>query len=180
METSPILVRSDSSFEAQFRAAFATGFGPLYRYLNRLSGDPALASDIAQDTFIRLYQRGEMPDNFRAWLVAVSRNLFRDERRRSSRRRQLLDRRAPESTLGDASPAPDEQLLSDERRQAVRHALADLPERDRELLLLRHEGFSYRDLAVALGLTESSVGTLLARAKAAFRRALDGKLDASA
>jgi len=155
-------------------------FGPLYRYLNRLSGDPALASDLAQDTFIRLFQRGDMPDNVRGWLVAVARNLYRDERRRTTRRRRLLDARAPDSTLGDAPPAPDEQLLSDERRLAVRQALAELPERDRELLLLRHEGFSYHDLAVTLDLTESSVGTLLARAKTAFRGALDRRGDASA
>lgn len=169
---------SDSSFEAEFRSAFATRFGELFRYLNRLSGDPALASDIAQETFIRLFQRGQMPDDVRGWLGAVSHNLFRDERRTSSRRRLLLQRRAPESTVSDPPPAPDDRLLRDERRAGVRAALASMPSRDRELLLLRHEGYSYRELAAALGIMESSVGTLLARAKAMFRRALDGRLDA--
>jgi DNA-directed RNA polymerase specialized sigma24 family protein len=52
----------------------------------------------------------------------------------------------------------------------VRRALDRLPERDRELLLLRAEGFSYRDIAQALALNETSIGTLIARAKLAFRR----------
>jgi RNA polymerase sigma factor (sigma-70 family) len=54
----------------------------------------------------------------------------------------------------------------------ARTALDSLPLRDRQLLLLRYEGYSYRELASALDLTETSVGTLLARAKDAFRRAL--------
>jgi DNA-directed RNA polymerase specialized sigma24 family protein len=53
----------------------------------------------------------------------------------------------------------------------VRTALGRLTGRERELLLLRAEGYSYRDLAAALQLHEASVGTLLARAKMAFREA---------
>ena len=54
-----------------------------------------------------------------------------------------------------------------------------LPERERQLLLLRAEGYSYRDLARALDLEESSVGTLLARAKRAFRDRYEGDSHAS-
>jgi DNA-directed RNA polymerase specialized sigma24 family protein len=50
--------------------------------------------------------------------------------------------------------------------------LEELSPRDRTLLLLRHEGYSYRELALALRIRESSVGTLLARARARFRDAL--------
>jgi RNA polymerase sigma factor (sigma-70 family) len=166
---------SESPFEGDFRAAFATRFPELIRYLHRLSGDAALASDIAQETFVRLYQRGEMPADARAWLVTVAHNLFRDECRRATRRRSLLARRDPAYTLADAPPAPDAALEGDERQRAVRAALDQLSERDRQLLLLRHEGYSYRELATVLSLVESSVGTLLARARVAFRRALEEK-----
>jgi RNA polymerase sigma-70 factor (ECF subfamily) len=54
-----------------------------------------------------------------------------------------------------------------------------LPERDRKLLLLQAEGFSYRDIASALGLNEASVGTFLARARRAFRTAYEEPADAS-
>jgi RNA polymerase sigma factor (sigma-70 family) len=60
--------------------------------------------------------------------------------------------------------------LSDQTHP-VRAALRELSPRDQEMLLLRAEGYSYREIASALGLNEPSVGTLLARAKRAFRQA---------
>ena len=63
-------------------------------------------------------------------------------------------------------------------RDRVRAALDRLSERDRQILLLRAEGYGYRDLAVALDLNEASIGTLLARAKRAFRDAYEGAGDA--
>jgi RNA polymerase sigma-70 factor (ECF subfamily) len=59
---------------------------------------------------------------------------------------------------------------SEEDRASVRAALDRLPERERQLLLLRAEGFSYKQLASALALHEGSVGTLLARARESFQR----------
>ena len=56
-----------------------------------------------------------------------------------------------------------------ETRRRVRAALDQVPERDRHLLLLRAEGYSYRELAQALELNEPSVGVFLARARATFR-----------
>lgn len=80
--------------------------------------------------------------------------------------------------MSDEPPSPDDQVLAEERRDRVRRALDRLTERERGLLLLRHEGYSYRQLAEALDLTESSVGTLLARAKAAFRAAYENQAPA--
>lgn len=166
------IVTADKSFDAEFRLCFDEHFPMLFRYIDRMSGDAALAADVAQDTFLRLYRRGTMPDNVIAWLATVATNRFRDERRREGRRLRLLARRAPEEFLGDASPAPDAEMAPNEQAEAVRAALAALPERDRQLLLLRHEGYSYRDLAVILRLGPTSIGTMLSRARAAFRVAL--------
>ena len=58
-----------------------------------------------------------------------------------------------------------------EARDRVRAALARLPERECRMLLLCAEGYRYRDIAAALNINEASVGTLLARAKRAFRDA---------
>jgi RNA polymerase sigma factor (sigma-70 family) len=166
-------VSVDHSFDVLFRRAFDERFRVLFRYLNRLTGDPALAADIAQDTFVRLYRRGAMPDDTGAWLVTVANNLWRDERRRVGRRLRLLAQRPPDETLADPPASPDADLLSAEQRRVVRAALDGMPERSRQLLLLRHEGYSYRELANGLGLVESSVGALLLRAKAAFRAAVE-------
>jgi len=68
-----------------------------------------------------------------------------------------------------ADPAAD--LEQAERIGAVRAALDTLSPRDRQALLLRHSGYSYREIAHALGLAETSVGTTLVRAGHAFRAA---------
>ena len=75
---------------------------------------------------------------------------------------------------------PDLTLEHDEQRSVIRAALATLSPRERELLLLQAEGFSYREIARVLGIRETSVGTLLRRARTQFARALGGSRDAYA
>ncbi|MGQ0640935.1 MAG: RNA polymerase sigma factor [Gemmatimonadaceae bacterium] len=169
------VVQADVTFAAQFRREFAERYEPLVRYLARLTGDPATAADIAQETFVRLFGRGSMPDQPRAWLVSVAHNLLRNERAQSARRLALLDRHAAEVTPESATQSADASLEAAERRHLVQRALESLPERDRQILLLRYDGFSYREIAQALQLNEGSVGTLLARAKTAFRDALGAR-----
>jgi RNA polymerase sigma factor (sigma-70 family) len=160
---------SASTFEVEFRAVFIARFAELFRWLDRYSGDASLASDVAQEAFMRLYQRGEMPGDVRAWLVSVALNLVRDEQRRIARQRRLLLHRSPGDTMADAAPSPEEDVLAGERRRLVREALDAIDERDRAMLLLREEGYSYREIASALDLLETSVGALLSRARESFR-----------
>ena len=92
-------------------------------------------------------------------------NLLRNSRSQAARRRELL------TAVRDVEPAeagPDVVVLEEERAK-VREALSRLSERDRQLLSLMAGGFTYREMAAACGLNEASVGTLLARAKRAFR-----------
>lgn len=166
-----------SSFEAEFRRLFDERFASLYRYLDRLSDDAELAADLAQEAFVRLYERGRLPDDPRAWLATVASNLLRDEQRRAGRRKRILARYPAETTTGAASAPPDELLAAATRRKLVRTALDALPERDRQMLLLRHEGYSYREIAHAVGVRETSVGVMLARATTAFRGAFGEPLE---
>lgn len=159
-----------ASFEDAFQALYAARFAGLYRYLDRLTGDAELASDVAQETFIRLHERGEMPDQPVGWLVTVANNLVRDERRLTGRRLRLLAEQPQRVPLG-ASSDPAADLERTERIDAVRAALDTLTLRDRQALLLRHAGYSYREIAAAVGLAETSVGTTLLRAGQAFRAA---------
>ena len=157
------------AFEVAFARLFDARFASLYRYLDRLSGDPDLAEDLAQEAFVRLYKRREIPNDARAWLAAVASNLFRDERRNARTRRDLLARQPADLTLGSPSPSPDQAVEREDRRTRVGRALDSLPLRDREMLLLRHEGYSYREIATAVGVAETSVGTMLVRATEAFK-----------
>jgi RNA polymerase sigma-70 factor (ECF subfamily) len=165
----PARVLFDRAFEKVFEQQFAS----LFRYMDRLSGDPDLAADIAQEAFVRLYQRSEFPDDVRGWLAAVAGNLLRDEWQGSRRRLELLASQPAELTMGTPAPSAESEMLREEQRAAVRTVLKRLPMRDQQLLLLRHEGYSYREIGTALGIAETSIGTLLMRASAAFAAAFE-------
>ena len=158
------------AFEESFRRLFDAQYASLFRYLNRLTGDADLAEDLAQEVFVRLYQRGALPDDVRGWMAAVAHNLLRDEKRTGKRRLRLIQAR-PLDIDPRTTAASDQRLLTEETRQTVRAALEKLSERDRRLLLLRHEGYSYREIAKVIGVNETSVGTLLLRASALFHAA---------
>lgn len=155
-------------FEREFTEVFETRFAALFRYVNRLSGDTDLARDIAQETFVRLYQRASIPADLPAWLATVANNLLRDEIRTTARRSVLLAEHALEPRTAGPQEMPDVALIAEERSATVRAALGTLSPRDREMLLLRHSGYSYREIARVLGLADASVGTMLARATQAF------------
>jgi RNA polymerase sigma-70 factor (ECF subfamily) len=162
---------SHESFDDAFQALFVERSAALYSYIDRVSGDPALAEDIVQECFVKLHRRGAMPDDPPAWLLAVANNLLRDAHRGVTRRQRLTSTWRSDLPLGgDAAPA-DALTLAAEQVERVRHALDRLPLRDRQLLLMRHEGYRYREIAAALGLIPTSVGTMLVRAGEAFRKA---------
>lgn len=148
---------------------FRANHDRLFRFLDRQGGDPELAADVVQEAFVRLYGRGTLPEHPEAWLISVAMNLFRNACSQRSRRRRLLTVERGGRTTGDPPPPPEQAAVASEARERVRAALERLPERERQLLLLRAEGYGYREIARALELNEASVGTLLARAKQAFR-----------
>lgn len=168
-----------ASFPKEFVHLFEAQFPRLARYLNRLTGDLDLASDLAQETFVRLYQRGSMPDQPEAWLVSVAMNLLRTFASTRMRRLRLLTGTRAEASLSDPPPAPDEGMEGIEERRRVRDALERMPERERRMLLLQAEGYTYRDIATAVRIHEASVGTLLVRARQAFRRHYEDLFGAS-
>ena len=165
-------------FRARFVGLFESDFSRLFRYLDRLSGDPDLAADLAQQAFVRLFSRGAMPDAPGAWLVSVAMNLFRNERSTSARRKRLLAGGVATEVQAAPPPLPGRVAEEEETRARVRRVLDHLPERDRSLLLLRAEGYSYHEIATTLGLHEASVGTLLARSRREFRRMYEEGTDA--
>ncbi len=158
------------SFEQLVSTLFTHEFQRIFRVIHRLSGDADAASDMAQEAFVRLCGRGSMPDAPVAWLVTVALNLWRNQHSNEVRRRALLLKRSPAAPdAADPAPRADAAIVADESIQQVRRTLARLSEQQAQLLLLSVEGFSYREIGAALGLRESSVGSLLLRARVAFR-----------
>lgn len=160
-----------------FEAAYQSHWTPLLRYVDRMVGDSDLAEDVAQESFVRLLGQEIPDDEVRRWLFAVATNLVRDDARMTTRRRRLLAQRHAQSGLaGDQAELPDRSVERAERIAAVRAALAQLPARDRQLLLMREEGFRYAEIARAIEVAPGSVGTLLARALRRFAEALDPQI----
>lgn len=133
----------------------------LVRMLHRRTGDRDRAEDLAQETFARAV--AAPPLNPRPWLFAVALNLVREDGRRAvrqGRRLQLLKAESEQS-----APSPEEELDLNDRKAAVRAALAELNDRDREALLLKAEGFNYDEIAATLGMARGAIGTTLVRAR---------------
>ncbi|HSR41040.1 MAG TPA: sigma-70 family RNA polymerase sigma factor [Longimicrobiales bacterium] len=158
-------------------ALFDRLYPRLVRYGWRLTGDRDEAEDVAQEAFVRMVQRDVTgsEDGVRVWLFRTALNVVRDRARVRSNRERLLEENPPDL------PAPDTPEEVTERRGDLvraRRALEALDPRDREILLLRQEGFKYREIAEAVEVAASSVGTLLARAQRRFaetyRRLEDG------
>lgn len=152
-------------------ALFARHHPPLERYLSRLTGDPDLARDIAQEAFVRMLERSPPAEAARPWLFRVATNLVRDQARQSKRRRRLAKSGRAMMSLSDPPMAPDGAIDRVSCRRQVREALEALSDKERTALLMREEGFAHREIAEALDTTTGSIGTLLARAirKAAER-----------
>lgn len=167
-----------SSYRDRFSALFDAQHPRLFRVLCRLCGDPELAADVAQDAFVRLWRRGSLPDRPEAWLITVALNRFRNTQAKRSRRLRLLTPERAAAAHSDSAASPAEELAAAAARERVRRALDGLSERERALLLMHAEGYAYRDIAAALSLHEPSIGTLLARARRAFRTACEESSDA--
>lgn len=143
---------------------FTAHYEGLFRYLVRLTGDSDLAADVAQESFVRLIERDPSNAGIRAWLYRVATNLVRDHARVQRRRHELLQESRNRFPLGDVPPIPDVALEVRDQQDFVRTMLGRLNERDRTVLMMREEGFSHQEIAVAVGTTTKSVGSMIARA----------------
>jgi RNA polymerase sigma factor (sigma-70 family) len=141
--------------------------------LTRLTGDRSYAEEVASDVFHKLARRPVLLEgraDQTAWIYRVATNAGFDALRARSRRSKHEQRAAAEALRSDRRDNALDDVLRQERRQRVQDVLEGLKPRDAQLLLLRSDGLSYRDLAEAAGVPASSVGTMLARAEAEFER----------
>ncbi|MCI0541553.1 MAG: RNA polymerase sigma factor [Verrucomicrobiales bacterium] len=155
----------------------------LFHYLIRSLQDEEDAADLAQETFVKVYQnraRFDPRQRFSSWLYAIASNLVRDRFRWRSRHRQVsLDAgndttgSAFHETLPENRPSPDESVQAEERAETVRRAVAALPEDLRlPLILVEYEGRSQAEIGEILGCTAKAVETRIYRARQQLRVSL--------
>jgi RNA polymerase sigma-70 factor (ECF subfamily) len=141
--------------------------------LARLTGDRAHSEEIAADVFQKLLRRPVLLDSredLTAWIYRVATNAGVDALRTNARRRKREAAAGWQGIHAAAAPSALDGMLAEERRQRVRAVLGALKPREAQLLLLRASGMPYRELAGALGIEPTSVGTMLARAEMEFER----------
>jgi RNA polymerase sigma-70 factor (ECF subfamily) len=156
-----------------FAALLSAHQRPLSAYARRLLNDPALADDMVQETFLRLWRRADRFDpqasRLTTWLHRICHNLCVDALRRSQRQQPLDAMEEPSSPEG-----PDADRHRADRAAAVRRALVALPERQRSALLLCHyQGLSNREAATILDVSVEALESLLARARRHLRKDLE-------
>jgi RNA polymerase sigma-70 factor (ECF subfamily) len=157
---------ADARQTEPFDTLFSQHYTAIYAVLFRLTGDRAEAEDLAQETFLRLYDAlhdSRRLDNVGGWLYRVATHLGYNALRAARRRAGYEQAAAEPEQARTLDPA--EEVAHAEQRRLVRAALAELPPQQVQLLILRHSGLSYKELASVLGVAPASVGTLLARAE---------------
>jgi RNA polymerase sigma-70 factor (ECF subfamily) len=142
----------------------------LFRFCRGVLRHTGDSEDVVQETFLKLLhhlQHGGDRRNLKSWLFTVAANACRDRTR--WRLRWLPWTAERDDRAVDPDPAGGLRLEPD-RTARARMAFRALSHRDRLLLSLRAQGLSYKDIAVASGIREQSVGRLLARAVDRWRK----------
>jgi RNA polymerase sigma-70 factor (ECF subfamily) len=170
-----LMRRSASGDEEAFRLLVERWQKPVLGFLDRMLGAQEEARDLAQETFLRLYlqaPRYQATGQFRSWLFRIAGNLARGR----LRRRRILRWVPFETGVHDRQQSedpPDRQLEREEAQATVQRALARLPDRQRQAVLMRrYADMSQAEIATALGTTIPGVESLLQRAMDALRRGL--------
>jgi RNA polymerase sigma-70 factor (ECF subfamily) len=159
----------------------------LFHYLLRVLQNETDASELAQEAFVRVYQhrdRFKLQMKFSTWLYAIATNLARDLQRHHARHPQVsLDAESTESghgfqeVLPESGASPLESLQSEERVEAVRRAVAELPEDLRvPLVLAEYEEKSYAEIGAILDCSAKAVEMRLYRARKQLRSRLEALL----
>ena len=143
-------------------AVYRETYQDLVRFLHRKVWDADRAQDLAQEAFMRALDHD--PESPKSFLFTVASNLARDDARAAIRRRRHLTLIKAEAE-DRSTPDPVEELERERRAAAVRRALDQLSDRDRDVLLLWDAGLNYEEIAEQTGLAVKAIGTTLSRAR---------------
>jgi RNA polymerase sigma-70 factor, ECF subfamily len=155
---------------------------PVINFLYRMVRDSAIAEDLAQEVFLRVYRaRQEYAPSakFTTWMFRIATNLALNALR-DNRYRQLevsIDQpvetnesEQPALEVADSAPTAEQQLVARTRTELIRNAINVLPEKQRAAVLLhKYQELDYGEIAKILGCSESALKSLLFRAYETLR-----------
>ncbi|MBV8995462.1 MAG: sigma-70 family RNA polymerase sigma factor [Pseudonocardiales bacterium] len=162
--------RPRGDLEQVFRAEYAR----VVAVARRVLGDDHAAEDVAQEVFLAFARSGVEASVARGWLAAAAAhtalNVARANRRRVGR--EVRAQTDPALSRPAVGGDPADAVVRGWDRAQVRAALGVLPQAQAVALVLRHSGACYAEIAEALGVSASGVGTMLRRAEMALRKEL--------
>ena len=150
----------------------------------RMVRNQAVAEELAQEVFLRVYrsrQTYRAEAKFSTWLYRIATNLgvnhARDTKQERSAQTVYLDEPDPETgstpDVADLTPSIEQDMVRDERMNAIRQHVMALPERQRTAVLMhKYQGMDYKDIGDVLKLSESATKSLLFRAYQTLRERL--------
>jgi RNA polymerase sigma factor (sigma-70 family) len=162
-QTKSVIMEFDRIFQENWKRVYGVVF--------RIVGDPAEAEDLALGTFLRLHQKPPRDQsNLNGWLYRVATNLALNALRAQNRRVNYeFEAGFVDIEKGKQSDPAKDMEKAQESRQ-VRKILSRMQKRSAKILVLRYSGFTYAEIAAAIGVSDTSVGTLLSRAEQEFER----------
>lgn len=171
MEDALLIRRIKQGDEAAFDALVRRHYNNIYAFCCRRCGDPDRAADLTQEVFLRLVRsvpRYSPTGKFSNYLLTIAVNVCNDDHRR---------KRADELPLSDtvaASQAPEKEVLRASGEDAVRRALAALPDEQRSTLILRYwHDLKLRDIAKITGVPTATAKSRLRLGMAKMKSSLE-------
>jgi RNA polymerase sigma-70 factor (ECF subfamily) len=155
----------------------------IYNYCYRMVGNADDASDVTQEAFVRAWRNlgsFRVGEPFSPWLYRIAHNLCIDHLRRKPAALSLDVEMEEGRDPADSAEGPQVALEASETRRAIQSAIADLPEKYRSVMLLRHgQGMSLEEISEALSLPLNTVKVHLFRAREQMKSRLSGVVDAT-
>jgi RNA polymerase sigma-70 factor (ECF subfamily) len=175
-----LVTRFIAGDERAFDVIVQRYYRQIFGFLARFTGDRDLAEDLTQETFIKVHKSAKTFDparSFKPWLFSVAANKARDALRSVKRSLKTVDIHANQSDrdtslidiiAGDHEP-PDKRMIEQERAEKVKHALSEMAENLREVLVLAYyERLQYKEIADMLAIPLGTVKSRLHKAVLTF------------
>jgi RNA polymerase sigma-70 factor, ECF subfamily len=176
-----IMLRVKSGDDAAFNYLIEKYRRPIIGFMYRMVHNPAIAEELAQEVFLRVYRSREgyaASAKFTTWLYRIATNLdvnhARDHKHERPETKVSLDESDEETGLSidvaDTTPNIEQRILRRERLAAIRRHVEELPERQRMAVIMhKYQNMDYRQIAGVLNLSESATKSLLFRAYETLR-----------